>query len=398
MDRLPSLSFSRCSRKTLRLPSGSTRGTRKQVSPLPGTWARTRKRSHIGAEQNHLCPVSRQLPSPASTARVVLARTSEPPCFSVIPIPASSPALVAAGRSPGSYAVAVSPGSYAAASSGSARSAGTTEYVIDTGQPCPDSTCDQTRKPAARVVCGIGSAGGPRRAGQPVPDRLGEQPVPGRVEVHLVQPVAVPVVGAQHRRRGVGLGPPPLRRLGAGQPAELAQRRRSRRRAGGRCRRARGRRRRRRGRPAAAAGWSPHGSRTPAQCPVPRRPGPSATIRQHCHRRGLVAARRLHLEAPGPAPPGAEPTRARPRPGPPATRRPPAGPSPTSSGRAPARPVSPPRPPVPPRRWPGRAPRRSRAGSGQPAVRGTARARRGPAAARPGRTRPGAGVPASGVR
>ena len=141
----------------MRLPSGSTRGTRKQVSPLPGTCARTRKRSHIGAEQNHLCPVSRQLPSPASTARVVLARTSEPPCFSVIPIPASSPALVAAGRSPGSYAVAVSPGSYAAASAGSARSAGTTEYVIDTGQPCPDSTCDQTRKPAAREVCGIGS-------------------------------------------------------------------------------------------------------------------------------------------------------------------------------------------------------------------------------------------------
>ncbi len=89
-----------------------------------------------------MCPVSRQLPSPASTAVVRLARTSEPPCFSVIPIPASSPALPA--RSPGSYRVAVSPGSYAAARPGSCRSAGTTAYVIETGQPCPASTCDQT--------------------------------------------------------------------------------------------------------------------------------------------------------------------------------------------------------------------------------------------------------------
>ena len=58
LDRSPSLSLSRCSRIALRLPSGSTRGSRKQVSPS-GPWARTRNRSLIGAEQNHLCPVSR---------------------------------------------------------------------------------------------------------------------------------------------------------------------------------------------------------------------------------------------------------------------------------------------------------------------------------------------------
>ena len=58
LDRLPSLSLSRWMRMALRVPSGSTRGSRKQVRPS-GAWASTRNRSHMGAEQNHLCPVSR---------------------------------------------------------------------------------------------------------------------------------------------------------------------------------------------------------------------------------------------------------------------------------------------------------------------------------------------------
>ena len=44
----------------------------------------------MGAEQNHLWPVSRKAPSPspgAASARVVLARTSLPPCFSVMAMP-----------------------------------------------------------------------------------------------------------------------------------------------------------------------------------------------------------------------------------------------------------------------------------------------------------------------
>jgi hypothetical protein len=45
----------------------------------------------MGCEQNHLCPVSSYQPSPAGSARVVLARTSEPPCFSVMAIPHSAP-------------------------------------------------------------------------------------------------------------------------------------------------------------------------------------------------------------------------------------------------------------------------------------------------------------------
>ena len=58
LERLPSLSLSRWISNTLRDPSGRTRGTMKQVSP-PGACARTRKTSLMGAEQNHLCPVSR---------------------------------------------------------------------------------------------------------------------------------------------------------------------------------------------------------------------------------------------------------------------------------------------------------------------------------------------------
>jgi|GEM_PF-6306358 len=104
LDRLPSLSFNRTSRRPFRRPSGSTRGIRQQVSP-PGACARVRKTSFIGAEVNHLCPSSRYSPAadpdpPIGVAVVVFARTSDPPCFSVIDIPASRPSFDRAGRSP----------------------------------------------------------------------------------------------------------------------------------------------------------------------------------------------------------------------------------------------------------------------------------------------------------
>ncbi|MNT23730.1 hypothetical protein D3C72_1591610 [compost metagenome] len=103
LERSPILSFSRMTRKpALRVPSGSQRGSRKQVRP-PGAWARVRKASDMGAEQNHLCPVSRYQPSsPVGSARVALARTSDPPCFSVMAMPMVTPALSAAGRTAGS--------------------------------------------------------------------------------------------------------------------------------------------------------------------------------------------------------------------------------------------------------------------------------------------------------
>ena len=86
----------------LRSPSGVKRGRRKHDRP-PSAWARTRNASHIGAEKNHLCPViSYSPPGPppfSGRAVVVLARTSEPPCFSVMPIPHSAPCLSGAGTS-----------------------------------------------------------------------------------------------------------------------------------------------------------------------------------------------------------------------------------------------------------------------------------------------------------
>ena len=81
-------------------PSGSQRGTRKQVSPLP-VCASVRNPSDIGAEQNHLCPVSRQS-SPARSARVEEPRRSDPPCFSVIAMPSVTPAFSVNGRIAGS--------------------------------------------------------------------------------------------------------------------------------------------------------------------------------------------------------------------------------------------------------------------------------------------------------
>ena len=77
-------------------PSGSQRGTRKQLRPA-SVWASVRKASDIGAEQNHLWPTSSKAPSPIGVARVLLARTSEPPCFSVIAMPITAPRLAATG-------------------------------------------------------------------------------------------------------------------------------------------------------------------------------------------------------------------------------------------------------------------------------------------------------------
>src|SRR5699024_4417996 len=118
-------------------------GTRKQLGGAsPAVLARTRKASLIGAEQNHLCPVSRYVepvsgPSGVGTAMVELARTSEPPCFSVIPMPAIAPAFVVASRRPKSYLREASNGSQRAASSGEWRRAGTAALVMVMGQMCP---------------------------------------------------------------------------------------------------------------------------------------------------------------------------------------------------------------------------------------------------------------------
>ena len=74
--------------------------------------------------------ISYSAPGPppfSGTATVVLARTSEPPCFSVIAIPQiAEPFSAAVFDVSGSYVVDVISGSHSAASSGCARRAGTT--------------------------------------------------------------------------------------------------------------------------------------------------------------------------------------------------------------------------------------------------------------------------------
>jgi len=156
LERLPSLSLRRWTRNGLRVPSGRTRGTRKQDSP-PGACASTRKTSHIGADVNHLCPRSTYTPGSAvGAADVVFVRTSEPPCFSVMPMPARTPRFPVGTRRPGSYSRAVSSGSYTFARSGWWRRAGTAAYVIDTGQPWPASVWFHTRLPAVRATCAPG--------------------------------------------------------------------------------------------------------------------------------------------------------------------------------------------------------------------------------------------------
>mmetsp|Transcript_12059 Transcript_12059/g.26846 ORF Transcript_12059/g.26846 Transcript_12059/m.26846 type:complete len:209 (-) Transcript_12059:68-694(-) len=109
----PSLSFSRITWKpVLRVPSGFHRGTRKQESAsLPDTGsavcARVRNASHMGADVNHLCPVREYAgpppqplgPSFRGVEVVVLARTSEPPCFSVMDMPMVMPSFSSMGTS-----------------------------------------------------------------------------------------------------------------------------------------------------------------------------------------------------------------------------------------------------------------------------------------------------------
>ena len=75
--------------RAVRAGSAARRSTKapRAVAPKPVAGP------EFGAEVNHLCPVIRKLPSAWATAVVVLARTSEPPCFSVIDMPAMSPRL-----------------------------------------------------------------------------------------------------------------------------------------------------------------------------------------------------------------------------------------------------------------------------------------------------------------
>ncbi len=146
------------------------------------------------------------MPSAVGVAVVVPARTSEPPCFSVIDIPASRPGLAStARRARTRRSWRAGRARTRAASSGSRRSAGTAAYVIEIGQRVPGLELAHQVEPGrpGHVRAGAG-LGDPRRAVQPPAHRRAHQPVPRRVELDLVDAVAVAVVGVQHRRVGVG--------------------------------------------------------------------------------------------------------------------------------------------------------------------------------------------------
>ena len=126
------------------LPSGRKRGMRKQVRPS-GACASTRNASDIGADRNHLWPVMRYSPPgpppPTGSAIVVEARTSVPPCFSVMPMPSVTAVLRRPAQSAGRSVHGRMRGSHSAATSGCCSSTGTAALVMVMGQQCPASIC-----------------------------------------------------------------------------------------------------------------------------------------------------------------------------------------------------------------------------------------------------------------
>ena len=99
---LPSLCFRRWMASALTRPSGSQRGRKKQLSPArplrqhqEGVAHRRREEPLVAGDGVTRSP---QASRPSATARVVLARTSEPPCFSVMPMPSVTAVLCAAGH------------------------------------------------------------------------------------------------------------------------------------------------------------------------------------------------------------------------------------------------------------------------------------------------------------
>ena len=201
----------------MRVPSGRKRGSAKHERPS-SVWARTRNRSHIGAEQNHLWPViSYSAPGPPPFERRGDGRVGAHVRAALLlghRHAAERAGLLgrrAADR--GSYAVAVSSGSHSAAISGCVRSAGTRRRSSSSGsrsRPRPASrSCTSRRARRARPGSSLrhGSAcSSSRDAGR-------HELVPRRVELDLVDAVAVAVVRAQHRRVLVGQrGPTPRAR------------------------------------------------------------------------------------------------------------------------------------------------------------------------------------------
>src|SRR5258708_21989224 len=109
----------------------------------------------MGAEMNHLWPVIRyslEDTAPILSALLVWALTSDPPCFSVIRMPSSTPDFSGAGAKRGSYWEERTLGSLSRTRSGSARSAAMQEKVMEMGHVCPASFCAVNMTKAARAT------------------------------------------------------------------------------------------------------------------------------------------------------------------------------------------------------------------------------------------------------
>ena len=171
--------------------------------------ARTRKASHIGAEQNHLWPViSYSPPGPpplSGVAAVVLARTSEPPCFSVIAIPQSAP-LFSGGRREalvvGEREQPLLPflGELRLGPERRDRRVGHRDRAAD-----PALGLGQLHEQRRPGDVGAGPGLAPGHRVQAVGDADRHQLMPGAVEDDLVDPVAEAIMGAQLGALLVGL-------------------------------------------------------------------------------------------------------------------------------------------------------------------------------------------------
>ena len=198
-ERVPSLSFSRCSSKP------GPRSTTKHERP-PGAWARTRKTAPIGCEQNHLWPVSSKRPSPAGSAR----RRAGPDVRAALLLghrhAAQRAALVVGQRQPRLPL---------------RRQLGIRAQRRDRGVGHRDRAHharvrlrpQQLERRAGDVRARPRLA--PRQRVDLALDRAAQQPVPARVVLDAVDPVPVAVVRLQPRRVALGAAAVLLRLGGA---------------------------------------------------------------------------------------------------------------------------------------------------------------------------------------
>ena len=184
---------------------------------------------------NHLWPVMRYSPpgppSPAGSAVVVLARTSVPPCFSVMPMPMVTPRLAAAGLK--ARVVLCARGSAAATRRELRLQQQRRHRGVGHGHRAAVPGFHLRRHVEAGRARDVG-AGVPRlgaclRQLRPRPSNAApahaaaHQRVVGRMELDHVEPAPLAVVRAQLRRLLVG-EPAALQRLGAAATARSAER------------------------------------------------------------------------------------------------------------------------------------------------------------------------------